>query len=202
MFNIQIPTVKPSLKKRTIDSLIRKYSGDLNYRLVRYSSHRVLVWLPNGPLFRPWFQYQTKSVGYSNGDLNTGQFCLLFISSFYLEPGIWIQWGSEIWPLEIQKNLKSGLFKSQISSCPNSNILAVVMVIALVPTSRKWDQSKSGHFVWISNDLGQIAPICPDFKWLGFQISDPVQNPNLLQPNLFSPFEIQTSLNQEKVKLA
>ena len=31
----------------------------------------------------------------------------------------------------------------------------------------------------------QMAPICSDFKWLGFRISDPIQNPDNLQPNLF-----------------
>ena len=25
----------------------------------------------------------------------------------------------------------------------------------------------------------------PDLKWLGFQISDPIQNPDHLEPNLF-----------------
>ena len=30
-----------------------------------------------------------------------------------------------------------------------------------------------------------MAPICPDFKWLSFRISDPIQNPDHLQPNLF-----------------
>ena len=31
----------------------------------------------------------------------------------------------------------------------------------------------------------KMAPICPDFKWLGFQISDPIKNPDHLQSNLF-----------------
>ena len=30
-----------------------------------------------------------------------------------------------------------------------------------------------------------MAPISPDFKWLGFRISDPLQNPDPLQANLF-----------------
>ena len=29
-----------------------------------------------------------------------------------------------------------------------------------------------------------MAAICPDFKWLGFRISDAIQNPDRLQPNL------------------
>ena len=28
--------------------------------------------------------------------------------------------------------------------------------------------------------------ICPDFKWLGFQISDLIQKPDYMQRNLFS----------------
>ena len=30
-----------------------------------------------------------------------------------------------------------------------------------------------------------MAAICLDFKWLGFWISDPIQNQDHLQPNLF-----------------
>ena len=36
---------------------------------------------------------------------------------------------------------------------------------------------------------GKMVAICPDFKWLGFQISDPIWNPGHLQPNLFSTFQ-------------
>ena len=31
----------------------------------------------------------------------------------------------------------------------------------------------------------KMAAICPDFKWLGLQISVPIWIPDLLQPNLF-----------------
>ena len=31
----------------------------------------------------------------------------------------------------------------------------------------------------------KMVAICSDFKWLGFWISDPIQNPYNLQPNLF-----------------
>ena len=44
---------------------------------------------------------------------------------------------------------------------------ALAMAIATVPTIQKWDLSKSGMV------LDKIAAICQDFKWLGFQISDP-----------------------------
>ena len=31
----------------------------------------------------------------------------------------------------------------------------------------------------------KMVAICPDFKWLGFRISDLSPNPDHLQPNLF-----------------
>ena len=33
--------------------------------------------------------------------------------------------------------------------------------------------------------LDKMATICPNFKWLGLWISDPIWNPHHLQPNLF-----------------
>ena len=33
--------------------------------------------------------------------------------------------------------------------------------------------------------FNKMAAIFPDFKWLGICISDPIQNPEDLQPNLF-----------------
>ena len=33
--------------------------------------------------------------------------------------------------------------------------------------------------------FNKMAAICPDFKWLGFRISDAIQNPDHWQPNLF-----------------
>ena len=40
--------------------------------------------------------------------------------------------------------------------------------------------------------LEKMVAICPE-KLLGFQISDPIQNPDHLQPNLFLNIQIQTS---------
>ena len=51
----------------------------------------------------------------------------------------------------------------------------------MLPTIRKPDQFKYGFQIV----LDKIVPICPDIKWLGFQISDPILNPDHLQPNLF-----------------
>ena len=68
------------------------------------------------------------------------------------------------------------------------------MAKAIVPTIWKLDHSKSGHFCqdfkWL---LTKMATICLDFKWLGFRISNPIQNPDHLQPFSFQPFKIQTS---------
>ena len=81
-----------------------------------------------------------------------------------------IQRGSEIWPFEIQKLLKSGLFEGRA-----------------LPTIRKLDHSKSGQFstklrpfVWISNG------------WtLGFQI--PFEIWTIGNPTSFWRFKIQTT---------
>ena len=39
-----------------------------------------------------------------------------------------------------------------------------------------------------------MAAICLDFKWLGFWILDHIQNPDHLQPKLFSTIQNQTNL--------
>ena len=43
----------------------------------------------------------------------------------------------------------------------------------------------------------KMTAICPDYKGLGFQISDYIPNPDHLQSNLFCPFEIQTRSDPE-----
>ena len=49
--------------------------------------------------------------------------------------------------------------------------------------------SKTGPFeIWMFVSgfemvFDKMAAICLDFNWLGFQISDPIQNPDHLQPN-------------------
>ena len=54
------------------------------------------------------------------------------------------------------------------------------------------DHLKTGPFKirtllsWFQMVFDKIAVICLDFKWLGFQISDPIQKPDHLKPNLFS----------------
>ena len=93
---------------------------------------------------------------------------------------------------EIQKHLKSGLYEDLISNYP---------VFKGSGFSYSYDCSHSNTRLFkIQNFLpgfqmvfNKMATICPDFKWLGFQIADPIQNLDHLQHNLFSMFEIQTS---------
>ena len=42
-----------------------------------------------------------------------------------------------------------------------------------------------------------MAPICPDFKWFDFQILDPIQNPDHLQPDLFLTIQNLESMIQQ-----
>ena len=95
-----------------------------------------------------------------------------------------IQWGSEIRPFEIRKHLKSGLFEGLISNGP---------ALAIVPTIQKPDHSKSKRFYPdFKCFFGKMAAICPDFKWLGFWILDPIQNPDHLHPKLSSTIQNRT----------
>ena len=96
-----------------------------------------------------------------------------------------IQWGSEIWPFEIQ------LFEGLIS-----NGRALAMAIAIVPTIKKTAHLKSRHF-------------CPYFKlfltkWRPFvliligrasRFLIPFEIRTICNPAFFRPFKIQTSLD-------
>ena len=57
--------------------------------------------------------------------------------------------------------------------------------MAIFPTIWKLNHSKSGifclNFKWF---FVKMVAICTNLAWLGFQISDPIQNPDHLQPNL------------------
>ena len=43
-------------------------------------------------------------------------------------------------------------------------------------------EGQLNHFILF---FDKMAAIYPDFKWLGFKISDPIQNPDHWQANLF-----------------
>ena len=60
--------------------------------------------------------------------------------------------------------------------------------IAMAPTN--W---KLYIFVQISNGSDKMAAICMNFKWLGFQISDSIWNPDHLQTNLLLTIQIGIS---------
>ena len=67
-----------------------------------------------------------------------------------------------------------------------SNAQALAMAIATVQTIRNQTIQNLDVFVRISNGFCQNGcHFFPDFKWLGFQISDLIPNPDHLQPNLF-----------------
>ena len=58
--------------------------------------------------------------------------------------------------------------------------------VAIVSTIRKQYHLKSRQFLSrFQMVFDKMEAICPDFKWSGFQISDPIQNLDHLQPNLF-----------------
>ena len=75
---------------------------------------------------------------------------------------------------EYSGDLKSDLFEGQISNC-----LVLVRLKLIVPSIWKPDHLKSWHF-------------CPDFKWLGYRISHPLEIWTIWNPTSFLPLEIQT----------
>ena len=89
-----------------------------------------------------------------------------------------VKWGSKI-----QKHLKSGLFDGQISIRP---------VFKWLGFNYSPNHSKTGSLkilTFLSGfqlEFDKMATICLYFKWLGFLTSDPIQNLDHLQPNLFS----------------
>ena len=66
-----------------------------------------------------------------------------------------------------------------------SNGRALTMAISIVPTIQKTEPFKIRKFLsGFQMVYEKMAVICMDFKWLGFQISDPIGNPEHFQPNL------------------
>ena len=63
---------------------------------------------------------------------------------------------------------------------------------AIVPTIQNVDIFSRFQFFF-----AEMAAVCPDFKWLGFWILDPIQNPGDLQPYLFCPFKIQIQTSMD-----
>ena len=80
--------------------------------------------------------------------------------------GCRVQWGSEI-----QKNGIRTFWRSDFkcSGFKNGRVIAIVPAI--------WNPD---ILVQIKMIFDKMATICPDFKWLGFRILDPIRNPDHL----------------------
>ena len=79
-------------------------------------------------------------------------------------------------PIKIWKHLKYRLFEDRITNGPAKGLA----------TSQPFENQNPDIFVWISNGFCQDSvPICPDLKWLGFRLSDPIGNLDHWQTNLF-----------------
>ena len=107
--------------------------------------------------------------------------------------GIWIQWGSEIRPFEIRKHLESRLFEGWISNGPVFKCLGFTYCVNHLKTGLFIIWTFLPEFQMVSD---KMVAIFPDYKWLGFRISDPIESSDHLQPNLF-----WTIQNSDKVKL-
>ena len=98
----------------------------------------------------------------------------------------YLQWGSEIRPFEIWKHSKSALFEGHISNGTVFKWSGFSYSYSNSPNHLKTGPFKIWTFFQISMVFDKMAAISPDFKWLGFRISDPIWN-----PTSFWPFEIQ-----------
>ena len=58
-----------------------------------------------------------------------------------------------------------------------------------------WQYYSPPIWKFIYNGVDKMMAICPNFKWLGFRISDPIWNPEHLLPNLFSTIQNPDSLD-------
>ena len=78
--------------------------------------------------------------------------------------------------IKIQKHLKYRLFEDWITNGPAKGLA----------TSQPFENQNPDIFVWISNGFCQNGmSIGPDLKWLGFRLSDLIENLDHLQTNLF-----------------
>ena len=82
-------------------------------------------------------------------------------------------WNSTIWNPDF---LTNGF---QMVLLSNGQVVAMAMAMKTGPVKIEMFLSE---FQMV---FDKMAPICPDFKWLGIRISDPIRNPDYLQPNLF-----------------
>ena len=99
------------------------------------------------------------------------------------------KWGSEIWPFKIRKHSKSGLSVDWISNGLVFKGSGYSYSHCYGPNHLKIRPFKIGTFLsWFKKVFVKMVAICLDFKWLGFQISDPIWNPTICNPTSFWPF--------------
>ena len=63
---------------------------------------------------------------------------------------------------------------------------AIVIASYLSQPLQIWTIQNSDILSWFKMAFDKIVAICPHVEWLGFRILDPIQNTDILQPNLFS----------------
>ena len=83
-----------------------------------------------------------------------------------------VQWGSEI-----RKHLISRLFEGWISNGPVFKWSGFMYGYSYSPNVSKTGPFKICTFLSLFQMVfDRMSPFCPDFKLLGFRISDPIQN--------------------------
>ena len=91
---------------------------------------------------------------------------------------------------EVRKHLKSGFFEDRILNGPVFKWLGFSYGYSYSPNHLKTGPFEIQTFLsGFQMVFDKMAAICLDFKWLGFRISDSIQNPDHLQPNLFSTIQ-------------
>ena len=107
--------------------------------------------------------------------------------------GIWIP------QFKIWKHSKSWLFEDRVSNGPifkgSGYRYGYRYGYSYGPNYLKTGPFKIQTFLSILQIVfDKMAAFCQNFKWLGFPISDPIQNPDYLQTNLFSTTQTKSRL--------
>ena len=94
------------------------------------------------------------------------------------------------WKLDYSGYLKSGFFEGRISYGPFFKWSGFSYGYSFSPNHLKTRPFEIWTFLSVFKMVfDKMAAICPDFKWLGFRISDPIPDLDHLQPNLFSTIQ-------------
>ena len=97
-----------------------------------------------------------------------------------------LQWGSEIRPFKIRKN-----FKVRFPMVG----LAIYSYGPNPGPFENWAIQNPDVLSGFQIVFDKMSGICLDFRWFGFRISDPIQNPDQSNPTSFRTFKIQISLD-------